>query len=307
MTKTSIFLYRPRVFGFLYLLMIPLYAAVYYFYPSILGPGRSYLECLYFSIVTITTLGYGDIAALGDIGKMITASEALLGVVVIGLFLNALANERIDLLRRQQAKWERNNYKNTQLSKLHGHYGLVRPVIERYRVSVIQLIQKAGPDPDEYSHTYDPNFEVRDMKDMYKPTRWSDEGALRPAIHGYFEAIDLIQKELSDLIKNVDLRYFPSIETHCLALAQIISIFDRSNEILSAIDSDAGDKKLADVVSDMLAKHEGDQFLDGENILNNYIALYNQIKLVMNSLQELEEKIDSVIASESSGDMLQDI
>lgn len=43
-------------------------------------------ECLYFSIVTFTTLGYGDIVPIG-ISRVIAAIEALVGTFTIALFL----------------------------------------------------------------------------------------------------------------------------------------------------------------------------------------------------------------------------
>lgn len=46
---------------------------------------------MYFSAVTITTLGYGDIAPVTPCTRILTALEAVLGLVVIGLFLNSLA------------------------------------------------------------------------------------------------------------------------------------------------------------------------------------------------------------------------
>ena len=44
------------------------------------------LECIYFSIVTFTTLGYGDIVPIGA-SRIIAAIEALVGTFTIALFL----------------------------------------------------------------------------------------------------------------------------------------------------------------------------------------------------------------------------
>ena len=48
---------------------------------------------LYLSAVTITTVGYGDIVPLTNVARSAVAAEAMLGIVAIGLFLNALAHE----------------------------------------------------------------------------------------------------------------------------------------------------------------------------------------------------------------------
>ena len=49
------------------------------------------LRMCYFSAVTITTLGYGDILPLTDRARMFVAMEAILGIVIIGYYLASLA------------------------------------------------------------------------------------------------------------------------------------------------------------------------------------------------------------------------
>jgi hypothetical protein len=53
----------------------------------------SFDRMLYLSAMTITTVGYGDIVPITRQARMLLALEAILGIVVIGLFLNALAHE----------------------------------------------------------------------------------------------------------------------------------------------------------------------------------------------------------------------
>lgn len=48
----------------------------------------------YLSAVTITTVGYGDIVPLTTTARLLVSSEAILGIVVIGLFLNSLVRDR---------------------------------------------------------------------------------------------------------------------------------------------------------------------------------------------------------------------
>lgn len=45
-------------------------------------------DTTYFSIVTITTLGYGDITPINGSAKMLTALESILGLVLLGIILN---------------------------------------------------------------------------------------------------------------------------------------------------------------------------------------------------------------------------
>lgn len=66
-----------------------LFAAGYYFMHHAEGWGEltgnvvgSYLDCIYFSFSTYSTLGYGDIAPVGNI-RYLTSIESLTGLVLI--------------------------------------------------------------------------------------------------------------------------------------------------------------------------------------------------------------------------------
>lgn len=51
---------------------------------------------LYFSTVTITTLGFGDIVPVEPVARLLVAVESILGIILMGLFLNALFNEKVE-------------------------------------------------------------------------------------------------------------------------------------------------------------------------------------------------------------------
>jgi hypothetical protein len=53
-----------------------------------------WLRMMYLSAVTITTLGYGDISPLTPLARGLICLEAVMGIIIIGLFLNALTKER---------------------------------------------------------------------------------------------------------------------------------------------------------------------------------------------------------------------
>jgi ion channel len=52
-----------------------------------------YIRMCYFSAITITTLGFGDITPVTTEARVLVGTEAVLGVVIIGLFLNAVAQK----------------------------------------------------------------------------------------------------------------------------------------------------------------------------------------------------------------------
>ena len=56
----------------------------------------NYFRMLYLSVVTITTLGYGDIVPITDYSRFLIALESIMGVILIGLFLNSLSYSNKD-------------------------------------------------------------------------------------------------------------------------------------------------------------------------------------------------------------------
>lgn len=73
-------------------LAIVLYALLYQRFGAI--SDRSFVSCLYFSAITFTTVGYGDLAPHG-LFRLVAASEALMGILLCGLFLFCLGRRSV--------------------------------------------------------------------------------------------------------------------------------------------------------------------------------------------------------------------
>ena len=69
--------------------------------------GWSPLDALYFSVVTLTTVGYGDLAPTTDLGKGFTIVFILAGVGIIVAFasqvVNAMVADRTERVRARHA------------------------------------------------------------------------------------------------------------------------------------------------------------------------------------------------------------
>ena len=52
--------------------------------------GWSWLDSLYFSVITLTTIGYGDFSPQTDLGKIFTLPYIVVGVALILGFFNSL-------------------------------------------------------------------------------------------------------------------------------------------------------------------------------------------------------------------------
>jgi voltage-gated potassium channel len=55
--------------------------------------GLRFVDALYFSVVTLTTVGYGDFAPETDAGKLFTAVYVLIGIGILLTFVTTLAGK----------------------------------------------------------------------------------------------------------------------------------------------------------------------------------------------------------------------
>lgn len=65
----------------------------------------SWLDSLYFSVITLTTIGYGDIVPKTDAGKLFTTFYVLIGIGIFAAVVNFLIRrEAIQRIGKRQAK-----------------------------------------------------------------------------------------------------------------------------------------------------------------------------------------------------------
>ena len=92
---------RSLVRTALYALMLSVAFGLFYFLDMLCGWGfidlssssQSWLSPFYFSVVTYTTLGFGDITPKHWFGEIVVISEVVLGYTTLGLLLSILANK----------------------------------------------------------------------------------------------------------------------------------------------------------------------------------------------------------------------
>ena len=63
----------------------------------------SWVDSLYFSVVAVTTVGFGDLTPSSDASKLFTVAYILTGVSIFGLYLNQRTRRRS---ARKRAKGE---------------------------------------------------------------------------------------------------------------------------------------------------------------------------------------------------------
>lgn len=83
-------------------MVVMLCATIYWLTGSVAGPGLttsiSFLDALYFSGVTFSTLGYGDFVPVGMI-RLLAIGESLTGFILVPLFVVALSRHYLRVYR----------------------------------------------------------------------------------------------------------------------------------------------------------------------------------------------------------------
>ncbi len=90
----------PEFRGMLIFVVLVLLAGAL-FYHKVEGWG--WLDALYFAVITLTTIGYGDFTPRTPAGKLFTIFYILLGMGVLAVFITTLAQNAMQE-QRQKAK-----------------------------------------------------------------------------------------------------------------------------------------------------------------------------------------------------------
>ena len=64
--------------------------------------GWHWIDSLYFSVVSLTTVGYGDITPVTAAGKLFTIFYLIFGIGIFGAFINNILKSRIAMKARDK-------------------------------------------------------------------------------------------------------------------------------------------------------------------------------------------------------------
>ncbi|WP_445358049.1 ion channel [Microbulbifer sp. ANSA005] len=104
-----------------YFSVIFIFAAIYSECDSCINEKLDFTKSIYFSIVTITTLGYGEIYPVNELGYLLTSIETLTGIATFGLLLNEFTkyqSNRQEKLRQEKLRQEKLRQEKLRQEKL---------------------------------------------------------------------------------------------------------------------------------------------------------------------------------------------
>jgi len=87
--------YRYLTLSALFILLVG--TIVYHF-----AEGWRWLDSIYYSVITLTTVGYGDFSPKTDFGKIFTIFYVLTGIGIIFGYINTIFTQRSERLKKMQ-------------------------------------------------------------------------------------------------------------------------------------------------------------------------------------------------------------
>ena len=88
---------------------------------------HSYLDAIYWALVTVSTVGYGDIAPVTDVGKVISMFGIVFGIAMISFVTSVMVSafsERFDELRNTDSIKHVHRIQNVVIINGYGHLGM---------------------------------------------------------------------------------------------------------------------------------------------------------------------------------------
>lgn len=302
---------EPVIFGLSFVALIPIFALVYCVIGvrDFSGEPSGFLDFFYFSAVTATTLGYGDISPKSEIARSLVSLEVLLGVACAGLFLNACsyrlsARSAAEEKAVNEVALRRDRYEANKAILLN-HHAIVKFRLERYAVRLWLLTVPPDRRADySLDKTIGLNGEVandfhfRDLRFLHMETLLARDAFRASAAKYYFEDLNRFADSLRDLVRFSQLGDWPKLHKDCLEFLHSIEHLDYSESIMKFEEMGRKDNSIANMVfSQMESAPEVLPEVTGSHMLDSYVCLFYLAKKSVVFCREYLETVDDVLDS----------
>ena len=305
MKKWLTYYKRPLLWALAYIGVIVVFAFIYRLLPEKHWEGVQMTGCLdyfYFSVVTITSLGFGDIfPAAGTVARFFVGFEAVLGILFIGFFLNDVAMSQTKQLEKNNKEKEECERKAKAIEKLKKYRGVLTPMMEKYLYGAFEVItpleNRGNNFPDEiFKHDF--AFEFKDLQGMYSNSLLMTNDFDEPVVFVHFRNQDEMYYELRNFVTNADLSFWSELEGKVFQFISQHRGFQYKDAIVSNFKKvTTSDKmKLTVQITKMIAEHDGELKFWHSNMLTPYEVFYeflrNNIAAVLDIHRMINEEIE---------------
>ncbi len=219
---------RPIVWICLYISLMPIFAVIYDLMPDTQfripdGATTDFGSWLYYSIVTITTLGFGDYTPAHGWAQAVTAIEVMCGLVFLGFFLNSVGSMKSEIDIESEIEKQRRVHESSEYDKLMKNV----PVL-LHKLNIFLAYCYAVTTPESRrgaAGEFNPDFEFKDMSDLYLPSGIPTDHSSRPAVEGLMACASNTSLYLDSLQTRIDMTIWPDMLEDCFAFVAACQMF----------------------------------------------------------------------------------
>ena len=296
---------RPLVWICLYIALTPIFALIYHWLPDGQfripdGAPTDYGSWLYYSLVTITTLGFGDYTPAMGWAQAVTAIEVICGVTIIGFFLNAVGSMKSEIDVTSELEKQKAVHEAQEKEKLLKTVPMLLHNLNLFLAYCYAVTTPVSKRDD--NHQYDENFSFKDMADMYKPSGLAVDYGKTPAIEGLLRATTRTALCLDSMQSKIDMTLWPDVMEDSFSFVADYQMFTSSDLLAEKIDlkiregKDLTPTQAEEKISKEIAGYDGPLDNTAEKSLIPYFDLYEFIK----KNAALARKIETTLTSISS-------
>lgn len=228
---------RPVVWIALYVALTPVFALIYMWLPDAQfripdGGSTDFGSWLYYSIVTISTLGFGDYTPAHGWAQAITAVEVLCGLIILGLFLNAVGSMKSEIDVESEIEKQRHRHFNIEKEKLLKSIPSIINSLNTFLAYCYAITTPLDKRNDE-DVKYNPDFSFNDMADLFKPSGLPIDHTSLPTVVRFLKSASQTSLALDSLQTRIDISLWPEVVEDCFS-------FVANYQMFSSIDSLSG-------------------------------------------------------------------
>lgn len=243
---------RPIVWIGLYIALVPVFAVIYNFMPDGQfripdGGTTDFGSWLYYSIVTITTLGFGDYTPMMPLSQCVTAVEVMCGLIILGLFLNAVGSMKSEIDITSEIEKQRMLHEAAEKQKIVKSTPTINHLVDSFLIACYAVTTPSDKQSD--NGVYTPGFTISDMRSMYKPSAVEGLPSGVTPIEALLRSASRLSLALDSMQTRIDLTPWDELLEDAFGFVANYQMFSSADSLVassSSAISDALDKVTSD-------------------------------------------------------------
>ena len=288
---------RPVVWIGIYVCITPIFALIYWGLPDGQfrvpeGAGTDYGSWLYYSIVTITTLGFGDYTPAHPGAQAVTAIEVMCGLIFLGLFLNAVGAMKSEIDVESEIEKQKAVHQAMEAEKLNKSVPIV---LNSLNVFLAYCYAVTTPPEKRIGEEakYNPDFRFNDLSGMFAPTELPFDRTNMPSVERLMLSASHTSLALDSLQQRIDLALWPELMEKCFAFVANYQIFSNIDVMFRnpdriQLNNLVDDTSVEHQLSKKIAEWKPTEDFSVDPDLKSVEELFNFIKDNANIAMEIE-------------------